>query len=65
MWKLFVRFVRDDDGQDMIEYCLLAAFISVVAYLIIAAIGADVVLIYTEVESATTAAAAAVPAPAP
>jgi Flp pilus assembly pilin Flp len=28
MKKLFVRFVRDTDGQDLIEYALLAATIA-------------------------------------
>ena len=33
MKNLLVRFVREDEGQDIIEYGLLAAFISVVAWL--------------------------------
>ena len=28
MKALFVRFVREDEGQDLIEYALLAAIIS-------------------------------------
>ena len=31
MKSLFVRFVREDDGQDIIEYALLATLVSVVA----------------------------------
>ena len=31
MNNLFVRFIREDEGQDLIEYALLATFISVVA----------------------------------
>ena len=42
MKNLFTRFIRDDEGQDIIEYRLLAAFISVVAYLTLQAIGQDV-----------------------
>jgi Flp pilus assembly pilin Flp len=53
------RFVGDTKGQDIIEYALLAAFISVVAYLIITQIGLDVQTIYTDVVGATTAGAAA------
>jgi Flp pilus assembly pilin Flp len=53
------RFVGDTEGQDIIEYALLAAFISVVAYLIITQIGLDVQTIYTDVVGATTAGAAA------
>jgi Flp pilus assembly pilin Flp len=29
--SLFVRFIRENEGQDLIEYALLATFISVVA----------------------------------
>ena len=31
MKGLFVRFVREDEGQDLIEYALLATFVSVAA----------------------------------
>ena len=53
------RFVGNTEGQDIIEYALLAAFISVVAYTILVTIGTDVTTIYTDVVGATTTAAAA------
>ena len=31
MKSLFVRFVHEDEGQDLIEYALLATFIAIVA----------------------------------
>ena len=31
MKNLIVRFVKEDSGQDLIEYALLAAFVSVAA----------------------------------
>ena len=31
MKSLIVRFVREEQGQDLIEYALLATFISIVA----------------------------------
>jgi Flp pilus assembly pilin Flp len=31
MQSLVVRFVREDQGQDLIEYALLASFLSVAA----------------------------------
>ena len=31
MKNLFNRFVREDQGQDLIEYALLAAFVSLAA----------------------------------
>lgn len=59
MKSLVVRFVREDEGQDIIEYSLLAAFISISGYLILQAIGVSVNSIYGKVQSATAAADAA------
>ena len=39
MRKLFNRFVREDEGQDLIEYALLAALISIVSIAAISAVG--------------------------
>jgi pilus assembly protein Flp/PilA len=36
---LFVRLVRDEEGQDLIEYALLATFVSLVAILGATALG--------------------------
>ena len=58
MKNLFASLIRDDEGQDIIEYALLAAFISIVAYTLLGQIGTDVNSIYTEVGSATSSAAA-------
>ena len=49
------RFLRDERGQDMIEYALLAAFISIVAIVAIKAIGPLVNTIYENVRDALTA----------
>lgn len=46
------KFVRAEDGQDMIEYALLAGFISIVAILALQAIGPLVVDIYEAIEDA-------------
>ena len=59
MKNLFVRFVREDEGQDIIEYALLAAFISISGYAILSSIGTAVNSIYTKVQSATTSASSA------
>ena len=58
MKNLFNRFVREEAGQDIIEYALLAAFISIVAWGTLTVIGGDVSEIYVGVGSATTDAAA-------
>lgn len=59
MKELMVRMVREEDGQDMIEYALLAAFISIVAWLTVQAVGADVLNMYGDIDVATTAASGA------
>jgi len=49
MKKLLQKFVRDDQGQDLIEYAFLAAFIALSAVLLIQAIGTSLNTIYTNV----------------
>jgi pilus assembly protein Flp/PilA len=51
MKNLFARFVRQENGQDLIEYALLAAFISVVAIVAIKAVGTTVDGIFTSVNT--------------
>lgn len=50
--KLWKKFFREDDGQDMIEYGLLAAFISIVAIVALRAIGPLVNAVYVQVQNA-------------
>ena len=57
MKNLIARFVREDEGQDVVEYALLAAFVSIVAATIIQSIGPDLTTIFTNVESQTGQAA--------
>ena len=57
MKNLIQRFIREEDGQDIIEYALLAAFISIVAATIIFTIGGDVTTIFTNVKTQTGGAA--------
>jgi pilus assembly protein Flp/PilA len=56
MKKLIARFVKEEEGQDLIEYGLLAALIAVVAYLVISNIGTGVNQIYQNVNSQVQAA---------
>jgi pilus assembly protein Flp/PilA len=51
MKNLLVRFVREDEGQDLIEYALLAAFISLAAVAAITALGTAVNNVYTRVSA--------------
>ena len=46
MKNLFNRFVREDQGQDLIEYALLAGFISLVAVTAITNVGTGVNKVY-------------------
>lgn len=39
LMKLLARLVRDEDGQDLIEYALLATFVSLLAILGAQALG--------------------------
>ena len=45
------RIVDEDEGQDLIEYSLLAALISVVAVLAISAVGSKLQLSYQNIET--------------
>lgn len=47
-------FLREEDGQDMVEYALLAAFISIVSIVAIRAIGPLVRTIYENIQAALT-----------
>jgi pilus assembly protein Flp/PilA len=51
MKSLLVRFTREDQGQDLIEYALLAGFISLVAVLAITNVGTGVNAVYTNIDS--------------
>ena len=53
MKNLFASLGREEEGQDIIEYALLAAFISIVAWLILQNIGQDVQQMYSNVQTAT------------
>ena len=59
MKNLMKRFVHEEEGQDIIEYALLAAFISISGYAILTAIGTNVNSVYSKVQSVTSQAAAA------
>jgi pilus assembly protein Flp/PilA len=52
MKNLIARFIREEEGQDVIEYGLLGAFISVVAALTIVAIGGDVTTMFNTIDTA-------------
>jgi pilus assembly protein Flp/PilA len=51
MLNLFARFVREDQGQDLIEYALLAGFISLVAVTAITNVGSGVNTVYGNIDA--------------
>ena len=58
MKALFNRFVREEAGQDLIEYALLAGFIALAATAAITSIGTSLNVLYdavnTQVNDAAT-----------
>ena len=51
MTQLLCRLVHGDEGQDLIEYALLAGFISLVAVLAITNVGSGVNTVYGNVNA--------------
>jgi pilus assembly protein Flp/PilA len=51
MTNLFDRFVREEQGQDLIEYALLAGFISLVAVVAITNVGTGVNDVYNNIDT--------------
>jgi pilus assembly protein Flp/PilA len=52
-------FVREDEGQDLLEYALLVALIALVAVVAVTAAGGSVNAIFTAIANALATAAAA------
>ncbi len=50
-------FLRDEEGQDIIEYGLLAAFIAIAVATLLASFSGELKIIYQKVLTALTAAA--------
>jgi len=61
MKALFTRFVRDDQGQDLIEYALLGSFVSLAAYLGADFLGGELNDWYNDVGNTVSSAASKVP----
>ena len=55
MKSVFVKFVREEQGQDLIEYALLAGFISLVAVVAITNVGAGVNKVYENINTQVAA----------
>ena len=51
MKRFAIRLMRDESGQDLIEYALLAGFISLVAVVAITNVGSGVNTVYGNVNA--------------
>ena len=51
MKNLIARFVRDEQGQDLIEYALLAGFISLAVVTAVTQVGGSLNTLYGTVQS--------------
>ncbi len=58
MKNLFARFVREDAGQDLIEYALLASFIAVASTAFLTPLSTAINGVFTTVTGALNAPAA-------
>jgi pilus assembly protein Flp/PilA len=56
MKNLFARFIKEDEGQDLIEYALLAGFISLAATAVLVIIGPNLASLYTKMNGDLTTA---------
>ena len=54
MKNLIQRFIREEEGQDLIEYALLAAIIAVGAVLGMQALSSQINSTFTDVDTALT-----------
>ena len=56
MKNLMIRFVREEEGQDLIEYSLLAALIAVACIAAMTALAVDINTIFAAIGAALTGA---------
>jgi pilus assembly protein Flp/PilA len=56
MKNLMARFVRDEEGQDLIEYSLLAALIAVGSIVVMNEVGDEIDAIFRRITAALQAA---------
>jgi Flp pilus assembly pilin Flp len=59
MKTLLRRLIWEEQGQDLIEYALLAAFIALAATGMLILIGPQITALYTSIQTQLTAAVAA------
>ena len=58
MKNLIARFVREDEGQDLVEYALLIAFIALVCIAAVKGLGETINQTYTNISTSLNSAGA-------
>jgi pilus assembly protein Flp/PilA len=56
MWKLFTNLNKDESGQDLIEYALVAALIALGAVTSMKSVSTAIGALFTSISTALTAA---------
>jgi pilus assembly protein Flp/PilA len=51
MSRLFLRFVREDEGQDLVEYAMLIALIALIAVTGVTTLGTAISAYYTVIST--------------
>ena len=59
MKHMLIRFLREEDGQDLVEYALLAGFIAVAAGALLPGISTSISKIFSKMASVLTNASSA------
>jgi pilus assembly protein Flp/PilA len=57
MKHLCVGFVKDDQGQDLIEYALMAGFVAVAAGAVLPNVSSSISKVFSKIQSLLTSAA--------
>lgn len=65
MSNLFVRFMRDDSGQDLVEYAFLIVFIALVAAVGLDLLGVNLLNLFNATAAAVVVGPGPVPVPGP
>jgi Flp pilus assembly pilin Flp len=54
MRELVNKFIRDDEGQDLVEYALLLVFLALAAIAVLPTLGSSVNKVFSQSNSALT-----------
>ena len=63
MIKWLVRFVRDEEGQDLVEYAFLLVFIALVTAVSLDLLGVNLNVLYNAIASSLPTTAPVIPVP--